>query len=515
MAPRQTMDQPHGQGPAATPADMELILDIGLQISAEHDLDRLLRLSVERIKASLDYSYCAVLLQEGQDLVIRAVTSYPDAFIGRRVALDRGLTGRCARSRAEVLVADVTQDPAYVHFGDEVFRSELDVPIVFRGRLLGVLNTQSRLPAAFGERDLHLLRVLGTQLGVAIYNARIRSQLELVQAIGIQLAAITRPELLFPWIVNQIRDRLGHDSCAILKVDGGELVFEASTGGYSADLLGLRIPFGRGITGRCALEQRPINVGDVRAEPNYLASGIDGVRSEIAAPILFEDQLHGVLTIESVAEHAFDEDDVRLLSTLSAQVAVGLRQARLIEDAQRMAVTDPLTGLYNYRYFHDRLRGEMARSTRYGHPLALVMIDLDDFKAINDRYGHLKGDDVLREVARTLRQSTRNCDEAMTVKQTDVDIASRYGGEEFIVIMPDTGVAGAEIAGERLRAAIEAEVGARAGILGPDGRPVRITGSFGVAAFEPGQTPEAFIKRADDAVYAAKAAGKNRVSAGA
>ena len=192
-------------------------------------------------------------------------------------------------------------------------------------------------------------------------------------------------------------------------------------------------------------------------------------------------------------------------------MAVGLHQARMFADAERMAVTDALTGLYNYRYFHERLRSEIARSARYGHPLSLLMIDLDYFKQVNDRFGHLKGDEVLCEVARTLRRNIRRYDEPTTVKFTDLDIATRYGGEEFIIIMPETGGAGAAIAAERLRAAIEADVGRASGLIGENGQTWNVTGSFGVAAFEKGLGAEGLVKRADDAVYQAKHAGRNRV----
>lgn len=496
----------------ASESDVELLLQIGLQVSAEQNLDRLLRLTVDRIAASLDYSYCCILLKERQDLVIRAVTSYSEDIIGSRIPIGTGVTGRCAAQRTEMNIPDIQQCPFYVHFGDEVFRSELDVPIVFRGRLLGVLNTQSKKARAFGDRDLHILRTLATQIGVAVHNAQIRSQLELVQDIGIQLLSVTRSEELVPWVVEQIRNRLHHDSCAILRAEGFHLVFEASTGKFSEDLVGLRIPIGMGITGRCARERRTVNVGDVRAEPDYIPSGIEGVRSEIAAPIAFAQELYGVLTIESSTENAFDDDDVRLLAALSAQIAVGIRQARLLAAAERMAVTDALTGLYNYRYFHERLSSEVSRSTRYGRPLTLIMVDLDDFKAVNDRHGHLKGDDVLRAVAGILKQKVRRYDEPTSVKTTSIDIATRYGGEEFMVIMPETGAEGGLAAAERLRATIEAEAGRSAGVTDADGTPHPVTGSFGVAVLVAGQTLEILIKRADDAVYEAKRQGKNRVA---
>jgi diguanylate cyclase (GGDEF)-like protein len=505
------MDEDGPRRSRALQDHVELVLEIGQRVNAEHDLDQLLRLTVQAVKERLHYSYCAILLKEGTDLVIRAVTEYPETILGQRIPLGTGISGRCAHTKAVSLVPDVSVCPDYVHLGDEPFGSELDIPIVFRGKMLGVLNTQSTRTGAFDDRDVHTLKILGTQLGVALYNAQIRNQLGLVQDIGLQLVTIVRTEELFPWIVGQIQQRLHHDSCAILRVEGRHLVLEASTGGLAQDPVGMQIPFGQGITGRCAVENRVVNVGNVRVDAGYIASGVEGARSEIAVPIRFEDELLGVLTIESSAEDAFDDDDVRLLSTLGAQVAVCLHQARLFAESEWMAVTDGLTGLYNYRYFHERLNGEIARSTRYGHPLSLVMVDLDNFKEINDRYGHLKGDEVLREVARRIMQNIRGSVTAGTTKRADVDIASRYGGEEFIIIMPEAPAAGAAVAAERLRAVFEAEVGRAVGLTDEAGQPWTVTASFGIADFAPGLEPDRFIKLADEAVYEAKREGKNMV----
>lgn len=490
---------------------IELVLEIGQRVNAEHDLDRLMQLTVEAVRDRLHYPYCAILLREGTDLVIRAVTTYPETIVGKRIPICSGITGRCARTKTEALVGNVSQCPDYVHLGDEQFGSELDIPIVFRGKLLGVLNTQSAETDAFDARDVRTLEILGTQLGVALYNALVRTQLELVQDIGVQLATVVQTDKLFPWIAEQIQQRLHHESCGILRVEGDRLVLEATTGGLAEAPIGMQIRFGEGITGRAAAEKRVVNVGNVRSDGGYIAAAAEEARSEIAVPICFQEELLGVLTIESAIENAFDEDDVRLLSALSAHVAVGLHQAQVLAEFERMAVTDGLTGLYNHRYFHDRLRGEIARCTRYGHELSLVMLDLDNFKAINDRFGHLGGDVVLREVARRIKQNTRGSDAPRTARRADVDIASRYGGEEFIVIMPEATGAGAAIAAERLRAVVEHEVGRSAGLADEQGQAWTVTGSFGVASFLPGMGPDAFIKRADDAVYRAKHSGKNCV----
>jgi len=240
-----------GSQPAHAPqGDVDLILQIGLQISAEHDVDRLLSVTVQAIKDSLKHAYCSILLTEGTDLVIRAVTQHSETIVGSRIPLGKGLTGRCALSLVESLVPDLSKNPHYMHFGTGEFRSELDIPIMFRGRVLGVLNTQSTVVNAFGDRDIQTLKILATQIGVALRNASIRNQLELVQDIGLQLVTIVRAEELFPWIVRQIQRRLHHDSCAILRIDDSHLVLEASTGGYAQDLVGMRIPVGEGITGR-------------------------------------------------------------------------------------------------------------------------------------------------------------------------------------------------------------------------------------------------------------------------
>jgi diguanylate cyclase (GGDEF)-like protein len=489
----------------------ELIYNIGAHISAELDFDRLLLLVVERVRSALGVSYCAILLKEGSDLVIRAVTEYPEEIIGRKIPWGQGITGRCAMNRKEVLVPDLSRCDFYIHLGNSVFRSELDVPIIFHENILGVINVQSTRKNDFTQDDIRLMKILSNQIGVALHNSRVLMQMDLLQDIGMKLVSVVKPDELFALIMVETRQRLHYDSCAILEVSGANLVFKASSGEFPQELVGLNIPIGKGITGRCASEKRVINVGDVRLDADYVPSGIRDIRSEIACPVIYAGKLFGVLTVESKNENAFNEDDIRLLSILSMQVAVGMHNARLYAEIEKMAVTDPLTGLYNFRYFHQRLGAEIARSQRYRHPLSIIMIDLDDFKKINDLYGHLTGDRVLREAALTFRKNIRRYDEPMVLKGGELDIVSRYGGEEFIIIQPDTPLAGALVCAERLREILEASVGQKAGLPYDRNSTQRITGSFGVTAFDVGETQESMIRRADKAMYQAKEQGKNRV----
>ena len=166
---------------------------------------------------------------------------------------------------------------------------------------------------------------------------------------------------------------------------------------------------------------------------------------------------------------------------------------------EQMVVSDPLTGLHNRRFLMDRLRQEMQRSDRHGEPLAFAMIDLDGFKTINDLYGHVLGDKVLRAVGNAISRSIRLS-----------DIAARYGGDEFAVILPQTPPEGAMRVCERLLRAIS-----EAGFQDDSGKICRVTASLGLAYYpaDDVETPEDLVHSADGALYGAKRSGKNRYSA--
>jgi diguanylate cyclase (GGDEF)-like protein len=204
----------------------------------------------------------------------------------------------------------------------------------------------------------------------------------------------------------------------------------------------------------------------------------------------------GVLSIAR-RRRRFSREEEELLQYLAGQAVVSIENAALHETVERQAVTDELTGLANVRAFHSILEQEIERSRRFNTPLALVMLDLDHFKQINDEYGHQQGDEVLALVADVLRDFSR-----------DIDAPARYGGEELAVILPQTDAQGAEQLAERIREAVE-----RLEIPRVDGEgSLRLQGSFGVASLpESAATREGLIAAADAALYRAKRAGRNRV----
>jgi diguanylate cyclase (GGDEF)-like protein len=224
-----------------------------------------------------------------------------------------------------------------------------------------------------------------------------------------------------------------------------------------------------------------------------------GGASALAAPLGATEDGDQVIGIVSVArgDRAFTHGERELFAYLTNQASVSVENVDLHETVQRQAVTDELTGLFNHRRFQEVMTAEVERARRYGHELGLIMLDIDNFKQVNDAHGHLQGDLVLGEVARVLRQSSREIDEP-----------ARYGGEEMAVALPQTDLEGAYQFAERVRGRIEA---LELPLLSGDGA-LRVTASFGVASLTSAGTADkdALVAAADGALYEAKRSGKNR-----
>jgi diguanylate cyclase (GGDEF)-like protein len=226
-------------------------------------------------------------------------------------------------------------------------------------------------------------------------------------------------------------------------------------------------------------------------EPN--ADG-EAIRAGVGVPLPGETGPLGLLTIFTrSSERSFGEDDVRELEELALRAGPAIENARRFREARQLADLDALTGLHNRRYFHDTLAREVARAHRYDRNLALIIFDLDDFKAINDRIGHLAGDGVLAEAADRIREVVRSA-----------DIECRVGGDEFAVILPESTLADADQLYGRLQKAVSAR---------PVGEAGPLTISAGVAELQPDDDAIAFFQRADHALYGAKEAGKGQVVA--
>ena len=216
------------------------------------------------------------------------------------------------------------------------------------------------------------------------------------------------------------------------------------------------------------------------------------IHSGLAVPVPGEAGPIGFLSVYSRSpDHRFAEEEMRELEELAQRAGPAIENARRFREARQLADLDALTGLHNRRYFHETLAREVARAHRYGRRLALVVIDLDDFKAINDRIGHLAGDAVLAETAERVRDVVRSA-----------DVACRVGGDEFAVILPESTTADADQLYHRLLGAVSSN---------PVGQAGRLSISAGMAEIREDDNPTAFFERADEALYRAKEHGKGQV----
>jgi diguanylate cyclase (GGDEF)-like protein len=229
--------------------------------------------------------------------------------------------------------------------------------------------------------------------------------------------------------------------------------------------------------------------------PSRPRAALEDLPPPIEVPVSARGRALGVLSIEDdTPGRAWAEEELTMVHTVAHHLGIAVSHARLFKHVEEQAITDDLTGLFNKRYFLSRLEREIQASERGGRPVSILLLDLDNLKAVNDTYAHLTGDAVIGRMGDVVRAHVRA-----------VDVAARFGGEEFVVILPFTDAEGALLAAERLRSAMEEEPLEKVGT---------VTSSIGVATY-PGcaSTAQELIAEADHAMYAAKAGGRNRVVA--
>ncbi|MCY7373426.1 MAG: sensor domain-containing diguanylate cyclase [Spirochaetaceae bacterium] len=253
---------------------------------------------------------------------------------------------------------------------------------------------------------------------------------------------------------------------------------------------------GAGVLGRVVTTGSAVR-GRIGSGADLQPAGAEPSRGDVlAVPLRSMGSVVGVVALyDRVDGRPFDAADEDALGTLVGQASIAVDNVQLHHEAQRLSTTDPLTGLWNFRYLSMSLAREIERSTRFERPLAVLMLDLDHFKAVNDTYGHHRGDTVLRELALRVQEQIR-----------EVDTFARYGGEEFVVVLPETTVEGAGQLAERICAGVRREP-----FRYENEEPLHVTISVGGAAFpEHGSSPATLMRAADKALYMAKGKGRDQ-----
>ncbi len=375
------------------------------------------------------------------------------------------------------------------------------VPLVAYDKAIGALAVFSDHERVFDEGHLELMRVLASEASIAIENARLFSEertkarhLSLLNTISRNAIATLNPDEMLAKITEQLEEGLTYDHIGIgvLEYATREIVIQ-SEAGKRRGALGMRIPLDSGLIGSVARNGQLATYHAAAPGDAALQPLLGDSTAAIALPVFYAEQLHGILYIESSQPVEFSEEEVLLLRTLADLIAGALHNALSFQKAQEQAITDGLTGVKTHRFFMEALSAEWKRSTRAARAFALVLMDLDRFKFVNDFYGHLEGDLVLQRVGQILETNCRRS-----------DVVARYGGDEFVILMPETTMEHARQLASKLRGWVSAD---------PLLREKNISASFGIACYPlHGSSPQELIQVADASMYLSKHQGGNAVS---
>jgi len=394
-------------------------------------------------------------------------------------------------------------------------KTEWVVPLVMRSGVIGFLALgESQPKKPLSENDLYFLKQIAAQVAVCINTNRLYLDrqkekeeldrtlynLSLLYSIGRAMTYISDLKSLLEYILNQAIQITGAEKGSIMlyDIEKNILSIRVLAGlkdeGFQKKVNNNEIKCrsfkpGEGIAGKVFQTSQPIVLDKAREEEMFIEPDSSFVQSIACIPMMVYSDTIGVINVTNKLDDSrFTEEDVELLKAVADQAAVAINKAQLWE----MAVTDSLTGLYVRRYIMVKLQEELHRADRYRKGLSVVMADLDQFKRINDTYGHTIGDRVLKVVSQFFLRNIR-----------DIDILSRYGGEEFLILLPEASKDEAYSVSERLRKKlVEFKV---------DDLP-QLTVSLGIASYpRDSQNVEGLINKADAALYAAKQTGRNKV----
>ena len=318
-----------------------LLLEVADVVNTTLDLDTTLRRVAELVRKVIDYEIFAILLlnEKAQELRFRFQTGYPREYADRiRVKVGQGVTGRAAQLRQAVLVEDVTKEDDYIEAIPNV-RSELAIPLVVKNRVIGVIDLEARQPGYFTEEHRRLLTLIGSRMAVGIENAQLYTRttrqartLLLLNEIARELTSILNVDELLKRIAELLNRIIDYQMFSILLVDedGQRLSHRFSLRFQESVHLKHDIPIGRGLVGVAAAEKMPVLVPDVSKDSRYIMANPE-TKSELAVPLIYKEKVIGVLDLEHTRRGFFTEDHKRTITTLAAQVAIALENARLYE----------------------------------------------------------------------------------------------------------------------------------------------------------------------------------------
>ncbi|HLY97661.1 MAG TPA: diguanylate cyclase [Candidatus Angelobacter sp.] len=478
-----------------------LLYDASQAVLSTFDLDEVLNQILGIIRDYFQLQNGAVLLLDSvtNELYVRAHLGQDNMTAGDRIPLYQGLTGAAVKLKRPVYAPDVSKDPRYISKVDGT-RSEVAIPLMVRDQVVGVLDFQSSQVDYFDPNMVDLLTLFSTQASLALENARLYSserrrsqQLEAINAVARQTTAVLELDELLTVVCRVLLEWFPPiDHVAVLLVENDVLRLRAFAGKLTPNVVkGAKLAPGTGLASQALMLGRSIVENNVHVVEGYIA-GFAETQSEMCVPLIFLGEKLGVLALDSAKKGAFDQEEVQPLESVADICAAAIQNANYFGRARELAYIDGLTSIHNRRYFEMRVLEELERAQRFQGRLSIIMVDIDRFKKLNDEFGHLLGDEVLRSVSSILKQQLRK-----------MDVVCRYGGEEFAIIVPEVTSETALLIADKLRRQIEN--------FDFPGVPRAVTISCGVADFPAhGTTRDEVVSAADNALYQAKQGGRNR-----
>ena len=484
-------------------------------ISAELELPKLLKAIVERAVHLINASGGDLGLYNENTHKIHIVVSHNMGadYAGTQMDLGEGAMGLAAQISQPVMIQDYSHwENASEQYRQGSWHAVLAVPILIGERLVGTIGiVDNRSDRKFTASDQYLLSLFAQHAAIAVENARLYDEARraaerrsILHTASQQIVyASLDAEGIYTAIHNAAARLMPAEAFAITYFDDISQTIQAV---YLIDRSGrapfISMPRSKGLSGRIWDTGQSIYIPDTQQEApgDHVVHFGDPeqVRSVLAVPMRLADKIVGMLSTQCYQPNAYTPDDLELLEMLASYVAIALDNTHLFSEYQRLAITDPVTEIYNRRHVFELGQREFNRAVRYQRDLAVIMLDLDNFKQVNELYGHAAGDYLLYEFAQFLKNNLRK-----------TDLLGRYGGDEFIIVLPETSIAQTYEMAERILVRIKNQFQKQ------DISFSVVTVSIGASTLAKETTDFAnLVKQADDALMNAKHTGKDRAQIG-
>lgn len=490
----------------------QALSEVGTLLISTHELEPLLDIILEQMRKVINYDSASVLLRFGNKVRISRLHGYYQNSSGGlkvregfefSIENTRNLFEMMEQKKPLIIPDTHEYDWLFVE-GIEYVRSFAGAPILVQGEVLGFLTLDKAEPDYYQQEHIELLSIFSTYVGIALQNARFlesanrrANEAETFRKASSLVASELELGQVLKEILIQLEKVMPYDSAAIflattegLKVMAGRYLPNDNA------IIGQTLPIEDKLFEEISESKSAIILEDAQKDHRFLGFGNTGyIRGWMGLPMYLRGQIIGYLSIDNKRVGAYSKESANLIQAFANEAAIAIENARLFQQVQTMAITDPLTSVFNRRYFSEIGAREFRRSVRNNHPLSLILIDIDHFKNFNDRYGHLAGDQVLKRIGKECQKHLR-----------ESDIFARFGGEEFVLLLPETNIEEAKLIAERMLKIInDIEIEA-------NGQMVSVSVSMGVAERDTDTVNlDDLFEHADKALYNAKGQGRGRV----